>query len=105
MYIANKAKEALKSLGVNIRIARKRREWTIADLAIKMGVSAPTVIALEKGQPTISTGVLVSALWTLGLENELVKLVHPDDEVGIKLMTARLPQKVKVKKRNLNNDF
>lgn len=105
MYIANKAKEALKNLGSNIRIARKRREWTIADLAQKMKVTAPTVIALEKGQPTISAGVLVSALWTLGLENELVKLTQPDDEIGVKLMTARLPQKVKIKKRNLNNDF
>lgn len=105
MYIPSKAKEALKTLGSNIRIARKRRQWTIADLAEKMGVSSPTVMALEKGEPTVSLAVLVSALWTLGLEKELTMLSQPNDEDGIKLMTARLPQKVKISKRNLNNDF
>lgn len=105
MYIPSRAKEALKILGSNIRIARKRRQWTIADLAEKMGVSSPTVMALEKGEPTVSLAVLVSALWTLGLEKELTMLSQPNDEEGIKLMTARLPQKVKISKRNLNNDF
>ncbi len=105
MYTPNKAREALKSLGSQIKIARKRRIWTIAELAKKMGVSSPTVIALEKGEPTVSTGVLVAALWTLGLEKELLFISRPSDEEGIKLMDTRLPQKVKARKRNLNNDF
>ncbi len=105
MYTPNKAKDALKNLGSNIRIARKRRQWTIADLAKKMDVSSPTVMALEKGEPTVSLAVLVSALWMLGLEKELVMLSQPSDEVGIKFMTARLPKKVKLSKQKLNNDF
>jgi transcriptional regulator with XRE-family HTH domain len=105
LYIPNKAKEAIKGLGSNIRIARKRRQWTIADLAQKMNVSSPTVMALEKGEPTVSLAVLLSALWTLGLEKELVQLSQPSDEEGIRLMTARLPKKIKVSKRKLNNDF
>ncbi len=67
--------------------------------------SASTVKALEKGGITFSLAVLASALWTLGLEKELVTLTQPNDEEGIKLMTARLPKKVKISKRNLNNDF
>lgn len=105
MYTPNKAKEALKELGVQIRLARKRRLWTIAELSKKMGVSAPTVIALEKGTPTVSVGALVSALWTLGLEAELRKLTTPNDVEGIKLMNSRLPKKVRTKKRTLDNDF
>lgn len=105
MYIPNKAKEALKELGGQIRLARKRRLWTIAELSKKIGVSAPTVIALEKGVPTVSIGVLVSALWTLGLEAELRKLATPNDAEGIKLMNSRLPKKVRTKKRTLDNDF
>lgn len=105
MYIPNKAKEALRGLGSNIRIARKRRQWTIAELAEKMDVSSPTVMALEKGEQTVSLAILVSALWTLGLEKELAMLSQPNDEEGIKLMTARLPKKVKISKRKLNNDF
>ena len=105
MYTPNKAKLSLKNLGSQIKIARKRRMWTIAEVAAKMGISAPTVIALEKGEPTVSLGVLVSALWTLGLEKELVMLSQPSDEDGVKLMDSRLPEKVKISKRKLNNDF
>lgn len=105
MYIPNKAKEVLKQLGSQIRLARKRRLWTIAELSQKMGVSSPTVIALEKGEPTVSVGVLVSALWTLGLDTELRELANPNDTEGIKLMNARLPKKVRTRKRTLDNDF
>ncbi len=105
MQIPRKAKEALQFLGVQMRMARKRRFWTIADLAAKVGVSAPTIIALEKGEPTVSAGVLVSALWTLGMEGELVELTTPKDDEGIKLMNNRLPKKIKASKRRLKNDF
>lgn len=105
MYIPNKAKETIKDLGANIRIARKRRQWTIAELASKMDVSSPTVMALEKGEPTVSIAILVSALWILGLEKDLIKLSQPSDEEGIKLMNTRLPKSVKVSKRKLSNDF
>ncbi len=105
MYTPFKAKEALRELGGQIRLARKRRLWTIADLAKKMRVSAPTLMALEKGAPTVSTGVLVSALWILGLETEIQALVNHEDKEGIKLMNARLPKKVRTSKRTLDNDF
>lgn len=105
MYIPNKAKEALRELGGQIRLARKRRLWTIAELAQKIGVSAPTIIALEKGVPTVSVGVLVSVLWVLGLESELRSLATPNDVEGIKLMNAQLTKKVRTRKRTLNNDF
>ncbi len=105
MYLPSKAKDALKNLGLQIKFARKRRLLTIADLAGKIKVSAPTIIALEKGQPTVGLGVLASALWILGLENELLLISNPDDIEGQKLMTSRLPQKIKIQKRNLDNDF
>jgi transcriptional regulator with XRE-family HTH domain len=105
VHIPRKAKEALQALGAQIRMARKRRVWTIADLSAKIGVSSPTIIALEKGVATVSVGVLVSALWTLGMESEVVELTNPKDEEGIKLMNSRLPQKIKTSKRRLKNDF
>lgn len=105
MYIPNKAKDALKELGGQIRLARKRRNWTIAVLAKKIGVSSPTIIALEKGESTVSLGVLVSALWVLGLDSELHALTTPTDVEGVKLMNIRLPKKVRTRKRTLDNDF
>ena len=105
MYTPSKAKEALVQLGEQVRMARKRRQWTIAELAKKIGVSSPTLIALEKGEPTVSVGVLVSTLWTLGLETELRNLANPSDVEGIKLMNTRLPQKIRNSKKTLDNDF
>ena len=105
MYTPRKAKEALAQLGEQIRMARKRRQWTIAELAKKISVSSPTIIALEKGEPTVSVGVLVSTLWTLGLETELLNLANPNDIEGIKMMNTRLPKKIRTRKRTLDNDF
>ena len=105
LYVPKKAREALKTLGIHIRNARKRRLLTIAELAIKIGVSAPTVMALEKGQPTVGVGVLVSAFWVLGLENELELLSEPEDRVGLALANSRLPRKVRNAKKKLDNDF
>jgi len=104
MYLPSSAEEALKTLGNEIRLARKRRRWTIADLASKMGVSAPTVIAIEKGHSTVSMGVVFSALWILGLEKELSVLSQPEDRVGKELTDSRLPQKIR-HPRDLDNDF
>lgn len=105
MYLPNSAQTTLNRLGEEIRLARKRRQWTIAELAKKMEVSAPTIIALEKGQPTVGIGILFSALWTLGLDKELTTISQYKDEAGMKLMSQRLPKKIRHKKRGLNNDF
>ena len=86
-------------------MARKRRLWTIADFAAKIGVSAPTIMALEKGEATVSLGVFVSALWLVGLDKELQMIARPVDVEGNKLMSARLPRRVRQSRRNLNNDF
>jgi len=105
MYLPSSAEEALKTLGNAIRLARKRRQWTISDLAEKMGVSNPTVIAVEQGQPTVGTGIVFSALWMLGLEKELAVLSQPEDRVGKDLADSRLPQKIRHSNRDLDNDF
>ncbi len=104
-FLPSSAKQAIGSLGQSLKLARKRRAWTIAELAQKMGVSAPTVIALEKGELSVGIGVLFSALWMLGLEQELKGLSIFQDYAGQELLSARLPQRVRSSKKRLNNDF
>jgi transcriptional regulator with XRE-family HTH domain len=45
--------------GAQIRAARAFLRWTIADLAEKAGISAPTVVLVERvdGVPTVGGGV------------------------------------------------
>ena len=105
MYLPSSAEQSLKALGEQIKLARKRRQWTISEMASKMDVSVPTVIAIEQGLPTVGTGILFSAMWLLGLEKELSLISSPEDKIGIELINRRLPKKVRHATRKLDNDF
>lgn len=86
--------DLLSEVGRNIRIARKRRRMTITALAEKLMVSAPTVRKLERGDPTISFGVVVSALWVMGLDDQVGRLAAPaDDEQGLQAELLRIEQR------------
>lgn len=58
-------------LGLRIRLARLRRRLRQADLAAKIGRTRATVIAIERGSSGTEIGAYVSALWALGLLQEL----------------------------------
>ncbi|MBI9077888.1 MAG: helix-turn-helix transcriptional regulator [Desulfatibacillum sp.] len=47
-------------LGERVRIARKRRGLTMAEMASRMYVSRLTLTRLEKGEPGISLSVLAT---------------------------------------------
>ena len=74
----------LAALGANLRLARKRRRMSIEALAERLMVSPPTLRKLERGDPTVSLGVLAAALWTLGLPNAIAALAAPEtDSLGL----------------------
>ena len=96
----------LRELGERIRIARKRRRLTTEEMSKRMFVSRRTLFRLEQGEPGISLGVLASALWTLGLDKDWLKLADSEqDQVGIFHERQRLPQRVRSKSPNQELDF
>ena len=101
--IPQKTTQALKDLGENIKLARKRRKITKKDFASRMLVSVPTLNRLELGEPSVGIGVLVSALWCLGLHEQISQIAHPDkDEIGKILDLRRFKQSPG---DSLGNDF
>jgi len=93
----------LKNLGENIELARKRRKITKKDFASRMLVSVPTLNRLELGDPSVGLGILVAALWSLGLQAQIAQLAHPDkDEIGKILDLRRLKRPLG---NSLENDF
>ena len=87
---------ALRSVGRNIRIARKRRRMPVADFAARLGVSPPTVSRLEAGDPGVSIGSLAQALRALGELHRLEELLDMgDDDAGLRLEASRLPQRIR----------
>ena len=94
----------IKRLGERIAVARRRRGWRSVDLARKIGISPPTMVRIERGEPTVSFGAYASALWALGLTDDLAALGDPTrDSAGMRHDLARIPERVRPPK--LDNDF
>lgn len=86
----------LITLGARIRIARKRRGLTIRQLAERAGVAPNTLLALERGRPSSSVGVLAAVLWLLGLDGGFESLADPDtDAHGKALELSRAPKRIR----------
>jgi transcriptional regulator with XRE-family HTH domain len=97
---------ALKALGHNIELARRRRGMSQADLASRMGVSVSTVRRLEDGHSGTALTYLGSALQVFGeLEKLRLLLDTPTDSVGLALMDADLPTRVYSKRRRVPKAF
>lgn len=75
--IPPQALAALQTLGERLALARLRRRESQRQWAARLGVSVPTLIRLEKGDPSVSMGGYASALWLLGLSDGLAELADP----------------------------
>ena len=68
---------SLVTLGEQFALARLRRKESQKQWAGRLGVSIPTLIRLERGDPSVSMGVYASALWLLGLSHGIAELADP----------------------------
>jgi transcriptional regulator with XRE-family HTH domain len=82
----------LKELGENIKLARKRRQLSEAQVAERAGIARSTLQLIEKGEPGVAMSSYLLVLFVLGLEKDLLK-VGADDPLGRKLQDAGLLSK------------
>lgn len=61
------AAEEIKSLGANIREARKSRKISATRLTEQANITRPTLQKVEAGDPTVAAGVYANVLHSLGL--------------------------------------
>lgn len=76
------AQAALRGLGENLAIARTRRRESQRTWAKRLGVSVPTLIRMERGDPGVSAGIYVTALWLMGRANALAAIADPSADSG-----------------------
>lgn len=89
------ARKALKSMGANLKTARKKRRISIADFGDRIGVSKNTVISLEKGEAGVSIGTLAMACLVLGEIERIETLLDAgSDETGLLLDGRTLPKRI-----------
>jgi transcriptional regulator with XRE-family HTH domain len=94
--------QLMTDLGENLRLARLRRKLSTGRVAERAGISRPTLVQIEKGEPTVAIGNYMKVLAVMGLEKDIA-LLGKDDLLGRKLQDADLTVKERApKKRNKN---
>ncbi|MCC7464697.1 MAG: helix-turn-helix transcriptional regulator [Saprospiraceae bacterium] len=79
----------MEQVGINIKLARKRRGLTTVQVAERAGINRTTLYQVEKGNPGVAMGTYFNVLRVLGLHNDFLKLAA-DDELGKKLQDLDL---------------
>ena len=74
------ASSALVRLGADLGTARKRRKQSLRAWATRLQVSVPTLMRMEKGDPTVSVGVYATALWMINRHGALAQLADPKED-------------------------
>jgi transcriptional regulator with XRE-family HTH domain len=91
----------MTEVGENLRLARLRRNLSVAQVAERAGISVPTLRGVERGETSVSFGAYASVLFCLGLEKDLEAIAR-DDELGRKLQDAKLVIKRRAPRRFRN---
>ncbi|MDR1968434.1 MAG: XRE family transcriptional regulator [Burkholderiaceae bacterium] len=73
---------ALEKLGADLAVARLRRRESLKTWAQRLGVTVPTLMRLEAGDPGVGVGILATALWLIGRDSELIQLAAPEHDKG-----------------------
>lgn len=89
----------LRLLGEHLAIARKRRREPLKSWAQRIGVSEPTLMRMESGDPSVSMGVYATALWLVGRSEALTGLAAPEHDQGALEEVVRAAQLRSVRKR------
>jgi transcriptional regulator with XRE-family HTH domain len=91
-------------LGARLRLARRRRGISIADIAARVVASSPTIARLEHGDLAVSAAVLARYLEVLGLASDLDRIAE-HDEAGAAIADERLGRPRRPKSRGLADEL
>ena len=80
---------ALQKLGADLAVARLRRKESLRTWAKRLGVTLSTLQRLEAGEPTVSIGIVASALWLINRDGEIGNLAAPEHDQGALELNVR----------------
>lgn len=90
---------ALKKLGSDLALARRRRRLTQESMAERVQTSVATLRRMEHGDPRIPIGLIARAFMVLGELDKIDGLLDTaTDDIGLTLMNQQLPQRVRKKR-------
>ena len=96
--LPRKLEQKMQVVGEQIRLARLRRNLSVAQVAERATCSPLTVSRIEKGAPTVAIGIYLRVLYALQLDDDILSLAK-DDELGRVLQDMSLPQRERASKK------
>ena len=96
--LTRKLEQNMQLVGEQIRLARLRRNLSIAQIADRATCSSLTVMRIEKGAPTVSIGIYLRVLFALQLEDDILCLAK-EDKLGRMLQDLSLKRRQRASKK------
>jgi transcriptional regulator with XRE-family HTH domain len=91
---------AIRKLGGDLSLARRRRHISQASLAERMGASLSTIRRMEKGDARVPIHFFARALHVFGEITALERLLATaNDDLGLTLMDEQLPKRVRARRQ------
>ena len=90
------AAHALRKLGRDLALARRKRGISTEDMAARLFISRNTLWRLERGDATVALGTLATDAFILQLHDRLANLAAPaTDALALSLDERRLPKRIR----------
>lgn len=96
--LPRKLEEKMKVVGEQIKLARLRRDLSLAQVAERATCSPLTVSRIEKGSPMVAIGIYLRVLYALQLDDDIL-LLAKDDELGRQLQDMALTTRQRASKK------
>lgn len=88
----------MQTVGEQIKLARLRRNLSMAQIAERATCSPLTIARIEKGAPTVAIGIYLRVLYALQLDNDILLLTQRD-EMGRALQDFALKHRERASKK------
>ncbi len=96
--LPRKLEQKMHMVGEQIRLARLRRNLSIAQVAERATCSPVTINRVEKGTPTVAIGIYLRVLYALQLDDDILLLAQ-NDEMGRALQDLALKHRKRASKK------
>ena len=91
---------ALRKLGHDLSVARRRRRLTMALVSERAFISRLTLARVERGDPGVSMGIYSTVLFVFGMADRIGGLADPgQDPVGRGLEEEQLPRRIRSRRQ------
>lgn len=96
--LPRKLEQKMAIVGEQIKLARLRRDLSIAQVAERATCSPLTINRIEKGSPTVSIGIYLRVLYALQLDDDILQLAK-EDVLGRTLQDLSLKYRKRASKK------